>query len=147
MTQLSPHFTLEELTASDTAEAMSIDNTPGPEEQANLTILAGTLEAVRTLLGDKPIVVSSGYRCYELNVACGGAEDSAHLSGLACDFTCPDFGSPFDICVALEPMMADLGIDQLIWEYEGWVHLGLTTGDPRCMALTINDQGTTTGFA
>jgi len=104
-------------------------------------------QQVRTILGDKPIIITSGYRCYELNVACGGAENSAHLHGLACDFVCPEFGTPLDICGALEPHMAMLGIDQLIWEYEGWVHLGLTAGDPRCQCLTINDSGTTTGFA
>ena len=129
-TQLTDHFTLEELTASDTADAMGIDNTPGPDEEACLSILAETLELVRVILNDNPMIISSGYRCYALNVACGGADDSAHLSGLAADFTCPDFGTPLEICNALEPHMESLGIDQLIWEYEGWVHLGLTAGDP-----------------
>ena len=147
MTQLTPNFTLEELTASDTALAMGIDNTPDADTQACLQFLAETLEEVRSLLGDLPILVSSGYRCYELNVACGGADDSAHLSGLAADFTCPEYGSPLDICNTLLPHMAALGIDQLIWEYEGWVHLGLSTSDPRCQCLTINEQGTSEGFA
>ena len=63
------------------------------------------------------------------------------------DFVCPMFGTPLDICGKLEPHMQELGIDQLIWEFEGWVHLGLTEGDPRCQCLTINETGTTTGFA
>jgi zinc D-Ala-D-Ala carboxypeptidase len=146
MTQLSEHFTLQEFTASDTAAMMGIDNTPTPEAHTNLELLAGVMEQVRTLLMDLPIIISSGYRCYELNVACGGADNSAHLSGLAADFTCPEFGTPLDICYALETFMPDLGIDQLIWEYEGWVHLGLTAGDPRCQCLTINDSGTVEGF-
>lgn len=146
MTQLSEHFTLEEFTASDTAAMMGIDNTPPPEELACLEILADVMEKVRGILGAKPITVTSGFRCYELNVACGGAEDSAHLHGLGCDFVCPEFGTPLDICNALEPHMQELGIDQLIWEYEGWVHLGLTAGDARCQCLTINDYGTTEGF-
>ena len=147
MTQLTEHFSLEELIASDTADAMGIDNTPPPDIEACLGILAETLELVRELLGDKPIIISSGYRCYELNVACGGADDSAHLSGLAADFTCPEYGTPLDICNTLLPHMEALGIDQLIWEYAGWVHLGLTAGDPRCMALTIDESGTSEGFA
>jgi zinc D-Ala-D-Ala carboxypeptidase len=147
VTQLTDHFTLEELTWSDTAQVLGIDNTPPPEIEVNLGILAETLELVRSLLNDMPIHVSSGYRCYDLNVAVGGADDSAHLSGLACDFTCPEFGTPLEICVALEPHMESLAIDQLIWEYEGWVHLGLSAGDPRCQCLTINDQGTSEGFA
>jgi len=146
-TQLTEHFTLEELTASSTADNMGIDNTPPPEVQTNLVILAETLEAVRTLLGDKPIAISSGYRCYELNVACGGSSNSAHLYGLAADFTCPEYGTPLDICVLLELYLVDLNIDQLIWEFEGWVHMGLAEGAPRCQCLTINEQGTTTGFA
>jgi zinc D-Ala-D-Ala carboxypeptidase len=147
MTQLSEHFTLEEFIHSDTADAMRIDNTPPPEELACLEILAGVMEQVREILGDKPIIVSSGYRCYELNVACGGASDSAHLHGLGCDFTCPEFGTPLEICNALEPHVQALEIDQLLWEYEGWVHLGLTAGDPRYQCMTINDSGTTAGFA
>ena len=147
MTQLSEHFTLEEFTASSTAAQMGIDNTPTPEAHANLELLAGVMEQVREILGAKPVIVSSGYRCYDLNVACGGATSSAHLYGLGCDFTCPDFGTPLDICNALEPHVQALGIDQLIWEYEGWVHLGLRAEDPRYQCMTINDQGTTTGFA
>ena len=146
MTQLSPNFTLDEFVASDTAAMLGIDNTPPPEELACLEILADTMEKVRTLLGDKPITINSGYRCYELNVACGGADNSAHLSGLAADFVCPEFGTPLDICYVLEPHMLELGIDQLIWEYEGWVHLGLTAGDARCQCLTINETGTSEGL-
>lgn len=145
MTKLSEHFTLEEFIHSDTATSMGIDNTPPPEEEACLEILAGVMEEVRTLLGDKPITISSGYRCDEVNAACGGASDSAHLHGLACDFVCPEFGTPIEICQKLEPHLQALGVDQLIHEYEGWVHLGLTAGDPRFQCMTINDQGTTMG--
>ena len=146
-TQLTENFTLEELIASDTADAMGIDNTPGPDEEACLSFLADVLEEVRRILGDKPLFISSGYRCYELNVACGGADNSAHLYGLAADFTCPEYGTPLDICNTLLPYMETLAIDQLIWEWNGWVHLGLTAGDPRNQCLTINDSGTSEGFA
>ena len=46
------------------------------------------------------------------------------MSGLACDFIVPLFGDPYDVCKAIEPCMAELMVDQLIWEYEDWVHLG-----------------------
>jgi hypothetical protein len=43
--------------------------------------------------------------------------------------------------------MKELGIDQLIHEYDTWVHLGLRDGDPRHQALTIDTKGTRNGFA
>jgi hypothetical protein len=132
---------------SQTAQRMGLDNTPDEPAVHNLQMLCAVLEQVRLKLGGYPILISSGYRSPEVNVACGGSSTSAHMSGLAADFTCPQFGTPLDICVKLEPDMAALKIDQLIWEWSGWVHLGLTQGDPRCMAMTINESGTTTGFA
>jgi hypothetical protein len=52
---------------------------------------------------------------------------------LACDFVCPDFGTPYEVAEAI----ARVGIefDQLIREY-GWVHLGLSEGEPRRQTLT-----------
>lgn len=146
-TQLTEHFTLEEFILSQTAARMGNPNTPPPKELDNLTRLAETMEKVRTLLDGKPILVSSGYRCPAVNAACGGSSTSAHMSGLAVDFSCPGFGSPHDICLKLQPSLAALGIDQLIWEYSSWVHLGLSAGDARCMCLTIDNSGTRSGFA
>ena len=57
---------------------MGIDNTPTPMRAASSSYLAEVMEQVRSLLGDHPITINSGYRCYELNVACGGATNSAH---------------------------------------------------------------------
>jgi zinc D-Ala-D-Ala carboxypeptidase len=71
----------------------------------------------------------------------------AAVSALAVDFTCPGFGDPISICHALTPHMAELSIDQLIHEFGSWVHLGLSAGPPRMMALTIDQGGTRTGFA
>lgn len=144
---LSQHFSLEEMTLSQTACREGLNNTPDEAALHNLYDLCAVLEKVRSLLSDNAILISSGYRSPEVNAACGGSSTSAHMYGLAADFTCPAFGTPYDICVKLEPYMNEFNIDQLIHEYEGWVHLGLTDGDARCMALTINNSGTTTGFA
>ncbi len=149
MTALTEHFTLEEFTDSQTAARKGVDNAP-PEhsqERRNIQRTAETLERVRTILGDKPILISSGYRSRAVNEAVGGSKTSAHVHGLAVDFTCPEFGTPVEICKALEPRMKDLGIDQLIHEYRNWVHLGLSAGKPREMALTIDTSGARTGFA
>jgi zinc D-Ala-D-Ala carboxypeptidase len=148
-TKLTEHFTLEEMTASQTASRMGINNVPpeGSQERKNLQRTAELMEKVRIVLGEKPVLISSGYRCPQVNAACGGSSTSAHMSGLAVDFTCPGFGTPRDICHALQPLMKDLGIDQLIYEYESWVHLGLSASDPRYMAMTIDNGGTRTGIA
>src|SRR5262249_38545639 len=76
---LSPHFTLAELTYSDTANARGIDNTPDGDATEQLTDLCNeTLEKIRALCGGNPVIVSSGYRCPQLNSAVGGASNSAH---------------------------------------------------------------------
>ena len=118
---LSEHFTLEELTQSQHAVRACIDNTPtDPVVLDNLRITAQMLEAVRELLGEHPILVSSGYRCPKLNTLIGSVSTSQHTQGLAVDFTCPSFGTPKQICQHLLDM--DFRFDQMIWEGT-WVHL------------------------
>lgn len=63
---LTPHFTLEELTHSATALRLGIDNTPAAEIVENLRVLAGGLETAREILGGLSIRVNSGYRCEAL---------------------------------------------------------------------------------
>jgi zinc D-Ala-D-Ala carboxypeptidase len=120
---LSTHFSLDELIFSQTSARLGIDNTPDAAVLANLKRLAAVLEQVRELLGGTPIVVSSGYRSPNLNKAVGGAQNSAHLSGLAVDFTAPHFGSVMTTAKAIAK--SDIAFDQLIFEYGRWVHLGL----------------------
>lgn len=146
MTELTEHFTLEEFTHSQTAARLGIPNVPKGQDLKNVARTAEVMERVREILGH-PILVSSGYRAPKVNASVGGAASSAHVHGLAVDFTCPGFGTPSEICKELEPFMKDLGIDQLIHEYKTWVHLGLTAADPRYMALTIDTGGTRSGFA
>ena len=95
-TQLSPHFTLEELTFSETASRLGIDNTPSDEliEHAKQYLVPG-LERVRVFL-DQPIHVNSGYRSVELNAAVPGSSNtSQHTKFEAGDLTCQDYGTPF----------------------------------------------------
>jgi zinc D-Ala-D-Ala carboxypeptidase len=119
---LTPHFTLEEMTISNAAARLGLDNTPGSAAMANLTLVAEVMERVRALLGNKSIVVHSGYRSLELNQAIGGVATSAHCQGLACDFVCPEFGTPSEVALAI--LKSEIEYDQLIREY-GWVHIGL----------------------
>ncbi|WP_104655098.1 D-Ala-D-Ala carboxypeptidase family metallohydrolase [Ralstonia insidiosa] len=119
---LTDHFTLDEMVASQTAARRGIDNTPTPDIINNLTKTAQALERVRVLLGSRPITVSSGYRSPDLNRAVGGAANSAHLRGLAADFICPAYGNPLSICKAIAA--SNIDFDQVIQEGT-WVHLGL----------------------
>lgn len=133
---LSPHFTLEELTRSDKAAQLKNPNNPNEKERANLKRLAATLEQVRDVLGQSPILISSGFRNERVNAAVGGSRTSAHRYGLAADFTSPKYGSVLDVCYAIR----DSGImfDQLIYEYGRWVHLGLCDcPKPRRQVLRI----------
>ena len=123
--KLSEHFSLDELTASETALRKGIDNTAPPVITEKLRMLAATLEQVRSLLGNNSIRISSGYRCLALNRAIGSGDLSAHVLGYAVDFTCPNFGKPKE--VANKIAESPIKFDQLI--YEGtWVHLSV---DPR----------------
>ena len=122
-TALSTHFTLEELTISQEAVRAGIDNTPPAAARANLVRLAQTLEQIRTLLGDKSIHISSGFRCEALNTRIGGSPTSVHCKGLAADFIAPAFGTPFEIATRIAA--SDLAFDQLIHEFGRWVHVGI----------------------
>ncbi len=133
--KISEHFTLEEMTFSEVAARLGIDNTPDPAVTGNLILLAILMEKIRALLGDKEIVVHSGYRAPAVNTAVGGVATSAHCFGLACDFVCSGFGTSLEVALAI--LKAGLEYDQLILEY-GWVHVGLARAgtEPRQEALT-----------
>lgn len=119
---LSKHFHLDELTVSQTAARRGLDNTPPPAILAQLRETAQKMELVRTILGSKPIIVTSGYRSPAVNRAVKGSRTSAHMRGEAVDFICPGFGSPLAICRALS-IQKDLPYDQII-EEGSWVHIG-----------------------
>lgn len=138
-------FTREEMTVSQTAARKDIDNVPTGQALSNLCETAWAMVAVRTLLGNKPIIVSSGYRSPALNKVVGGSNTSAHTLGYAVDFTCPGFGTPLEIAkkIAKSDIMDE--VDQLIHEFDSWVHISF---DPRNrkQLLTINKSGTKTGL-
>jgi zinc D-Ala-D-Ala carboxypeptidase len=119
---ISEHFTLEELSFSEAAARLGLDNTPDASVIRTLGLVAAVMERIRTLLGNEPIVVHSGYRSLKVNQAIGGVATSAHCLGLACDFVCPRFGAPVEVALAI--LHSDIEYDQLILEY-GWVHVGL----------------------
>lgn len=135
---LSEHFTLSEFTHSQTASRLSIDNDPPAHILPKLATTAAGMELVRELLG-KPITVSSGYRGPALNAAVKGSKHSQHLTGEACDFICPAFGTPKVIVATL--MASDVPFDQVIVEFSSWVHISFSLRNRR-EALIIDSTGT-----
>lgn len=118
---LSDYFSLDELTISQEAERRNIDNTPGPELLLTLQQTAEKMDAVRRLLG-RPVIVSSGYRCPELNTLIGSDGKSDHPKGLAVDFICPGFGTVKQVFDKIR--LSGVEFDQLILERGRWVHIG-----------------------
>lgn len=134
---LTPHFTLEELTFTSHRE---FDNTPNVVQVNNLQRLAEFLEQVRSLL-DKPIIIDSGFRSPEVNQAVGSTSVSQHLRGCAADFRVPNM-TPAEVVKVIHG--SDLPYDQLILEL-GWTHISIPNTDdidPRKMALVIDKKGT-----
>jgi len=83
---LSPNFTLAELTHSNTGKARGIANVPNDPELERLKRLAQALEKVRAEMG-VPISITSGFRNAATNKAVGGATKSRHMVGDAADIT------------------------------------------------------------
>lgn len=133
--KLTTNFSLEELIYSEYAIRNNIDNTPDSGIIDNLKFLAIKLEAIRELF-NRPLIISSGYRCPKLNYMIGGTANSSHQKGLAADFVVKDrYNEIFDDCKVIANKVYVLGIDQLI--YEGnWIHVGFTKDKPRYQILT-----------
>ena len=139
---LTPHFSLEELTASETAERNGWDNSPNDQELANLTRLADFLEQVKVVLNGKPIIISSGLRTKKVNDAVGSRDTSQHRIGCAADFRVPGM-TPDQVCRKI--IASGIGYDQLINEYDRWCHISIPNSvdtAPRKQALIINKAGT-----
>jgi uncharacterized protein YcbK (DUF882 family) len=132
---LSPHFTLDELTHTDHRE---INNSPTQAEIDNLQQLANFLEEVKTVLGGKPIMISSGFRCKALNDAVGSKDTSQHRTGFAADFRVPGM-TPDEVVRAV--VASGIGYDQIIREFDRWTHISVSD-KPRKQALIIDKSGT-----
>ncbi len=136
---LSTHFTLDELTHTDHRQ---FDNTPNASEMANLVRLAAFLEEVKTVLGGKPIMVNSAFRCKAVNDAVGSSDKSQHRIGCAADIRVPNM-TPDEVVKAV--IASGIGYDQIIREFDRWTHISIpnTAGsDPRRQSLIIDRNGT-----
>jgi len=136
---LSPNFTLAELTHTDHRD---LENVPNETEIQNLYRLAEFLEQVKSLLGGRPIMVNSAFRCKQVNDAVGSKDTSQHRLGCAADIRVPGL-TPDQVVKAC--IAAKLPYDQLIREFDRWTHVSITNtlnGTPKNQVLIIDKAGT-----
>lgn len=143
---LSINFTLEEFTASDLAKRKGIANTLPKDLIAEAGKTCQMMEDILNFLG-RPIVITSGYRSIELNQAVGSSDRSDHVKGMAIDFKCPEFGTPYQIAMALKANIDALGIGQIIYEFGSWIHVSTRTPTKTVnRVITIDKAGTRLGI-
>jgi hypothetical protein len=136
---LSKNFTLNELTKSETATRLDIDNTPNDEHIESLRLLCeNILQPVRDHFG-KPVKISSGFRCPAVNQATGGSATSDHCKGQAVDFEIDGLPNP-DVA---QWIMDNLDYTQLILEFytqgqpnSGWIHCSFDPSNLKNQELT-----------
>ena len=132
------YFTLDELIHSDTADRLGIDNTPTSEAvQCIGGLVTNVLDRLRGEWG-RPIIVTSGYRCKELNAAVGGTRNSQHLKGQAADIVSDDFEA---FCRFVRRWCKDNEFDQCIFEHSSnseWIHISYVEGRNRGQVFDLN---------
>ncbi len=141
--QLTNNFSLKELTVSDTATRLGLDNTPNETVTANLKTLAEKiLQPVREHYG-KSVKVNSGYRAPEVNAAVGGSKTSDHCKGQAADIEITGVANG-DLA---KYIAENFKFTQVILEFytqgvpdSGWVHVSYDSNDLKCQTLTAVKQ-------
>jgi hypothetical protein len=136
---LSANFTLKELTKSDTATRLGLDNTPDEQALENLkTLCEMVLQPVREHFG-KSVSVNSAYRSPESNAAVGGSKTSDHCKGMAADIEIVGVANA-DLA---QWIMDNLEYTQLILEFytpgipdSGWVHVSYDPNNLKKQELT-----------
>lgn len=119
----SEFFTLEELTKSSTAKRLKIDNTPNAEILKNLQYgVDMVLDPLRRII-QKPIIITSGYRCEKLNKAVGGVSNSWHQQGKAADIHIAGEDNAREIFEILKTLPS---VDTILFEHSSnsqWIHV------------------------
>lgn len=123
---LSPHFTLDEMTVSQEAVRSGLRNKPDATQiEALRALCAHVLEPLRARV-KRPIVVSSGYRSKSVNARIGGSTSSQHCKGEAADIIVPGMETA-DVVELIRAMR--LPFDQVIDEFDRWVHVSHASGN------------------
>ena len=134
-------FSIKELCKSSTAKKLNIDNTPSAEIEKNLTVLIEEcLDPIREKFG-RPIMATSGYRCPQLNAACGGSSTSEHKTGFAADIDTSDNLRLWEVITS-----GDFKWTQLINEYPdengepSWIHISYNPDNLKCEKLIYKNN-------
>jgi hypothetical protein len=147
MTQMTKNFSLAELTKSETALRLGIENQPDDEQLNNLLLLcANVLQPVRDHYG-KGVKVNSALRTIPVNRAVGSSDSSHHVKGQASDIEIP--GVPN--AELAEYIRDNLPFTQVILEFytrgvpdSGWVHVSYDPQNLKKQALTaVKENGKT----
>lgn len=126
------NFKISELIHSDRAVEKNINNMPDINSlDCMLELIVNCLQPIRDLI-KKPMIITSGYRCKEVNKLIGGAENSQHLKGQAVDFKIQGM-KPAEIVSIIKE--SGIEYDQLINEYDSWVHVSYSKGKNRRKVL------------
>jgi hypothetical protein len=135
------YFSIKELCKSSTAKKLNINNTPPADIEKNLTVLIEEcLDPIREKFGN-PIMVTSGYRCSQLNAVCGGSPTSEHKTGFAADIDTSDNTRLWDVITS-----GDFKWTQLINEYPdddgepSWIHISYNPDNLKCEKLICKNN-------
>ena len=147
--KLSKNLSLAEVTKSNTAKRLGINNVPDDEWVIeNLRQIAvNVFQPLRDAFGC-PIYVSSGYRGLELNRAIGGSLRSQHMEGRALDLDADVYGKCTNSQI-VEWIRENVEFDQMVWEFgdtdnPDWVHVSYVHGGVnrgRCLKACRDDEG------
>jgi zinc D-Ala-D-Ala carboxypeptidase len=143
---LTANFSLHELTKSETALRLNIENNPDSGQIESLRLLCEkVLQPIRDHFG-KGVKVNSGFRSLAVNAAAGGvqgAKPSDHTRGMAADIEIPSVPN----AELAQWIMDNLSYTQLILEFytpgipdSGWVHVSYDPANLKKQELTATKQ-------
>lgn len=132
------YFKFIEMINSAKAKENNIDNFPYDYDVIdNIIYTMECLDKIREEYG-KPLYISSGYRCPELNRIVGGKENSQHKKGQAADINLGSTDKNRDFFIWLEQHKDEIEFDQLIDEAKyAWVHISFKKEGNRKQVLHL----------
>ena len=143
--RLSKNFVLSEITRSNTAKRLGIDNGPDKNHLRSIQrLITNLIQPMRDALG--PIRISSGYRNPNVNRAIGGSTKSQHCKGEALDLQFWDNGKISNKKLYDWVLSSNVEFDQMINEFDfAWIHISLKAKDNRKQVLEAykNEDGDT----